>query len=57
MDDQYIYKNKLYIILHEGKMKVDDEWVPCVVYEALENNRIYVRTKDEFFEKFKRQST
>lgn len=56
MTKRYIYKNKIYCIFKETKMKIDGNWVDCVIYQTLYNNpdgEFWVRSKEEFFKLFK----
>lgn len=52
----YYYKDKPYRVLHLSSIKLDDKWIPCVVYACMYSNPdgvIWVRTKKEFEELFK----
>lgn len=52
----YYYKDKPYKILYESKVKIEDVWHPCIVYECLYDNpdgKIWIRIKDSFFNLFK----
>ena len=52
----YKYKDKQYRIFAESKMKIDGEWIDCIVYQTLyfnEDGWIWVRSKEEFFKIFK----
>jgi hypothetical protein len=54
--ETYEFKDKSYKILHEGAMKIEGVWIPCVVYQSLYENpygEIWVRSKEAFFERFK----
>ncbi len=56
MNVNYEYKGKSYRLLQSTKIKIDGEWVDGIIYMCLYKNPdglIYVRTKKEFFEKFK----
>jgi hypothetical protein len=51
----YYYKGKPYKILYKSKLKLDGEWIPCVIYKCLYKNPdglIWVRKQEEFFELF-----
>lgn len=55
MIDIYEYKGKQYRIFSESKMKVDGEWIDCIIYQTLyynEDGWIWVRSRDEFFKLF-----
>ncbi len=52
----YEYKGKQYRIFAESKMKIDGEWIDCIIYQTLyfnEDGWIWVRSRDEFFSLFK----
>lgn len=52
--DVYVHykNNKEYQILdNEVKLKENNEWVEGILYQNKEGNR-YVRTREDFFEKF-----
>ena len=54
----YEYKGKQYRIFAETKMKVNDEWIDCIIYQTLyynEDGWIWVRSREEFFKLFKPQ--
>ena len=55
----YHYKNlKLYEYLGPCKIQENDEWVEAVIYKeykSLVDSGLFVRTKKEFLEKFKRR--
>ena len=56
MNRIYEFKGKQYNLLLETKIKIDDEWVDGIIYMCLYYNpdgMVWVRTKEEFFEKFK----
>ena len=56
METIYTYKNKLYRIFAESKVKIEGVWVDCIIYQTLYSNEdgwIWVRNKEEFFELFK----
>lgn len=50
---EYTYKEQKYSLLYQGKMKIGQVWLPCVVYQAHKDNEIYVRELNDFVEKFK----
>lgn len=43
-----------YRIVNEARMKNPEtrEWMDCIIYSNVDNGAIYVREKDDFFEKF-----
>lgn len=48
----YKYKENLYTLLYEGKMKLPSSiWIRCVVYKDLDDN-IFSRSKTDFYNKF-----
>lgn len=52
---RYKYKNKTYVIFQETKMKIDDKWINCVIYQTLYDNPdgiYWVRNSEEFFKLF-----
>lgn len=49
----YTYKGTNYTLLGEAQMKIYGHWLPCVIYQDA-TGKMYVRAKDEFFEKFKK---
>ena len=52
----YEYKGKQYRIFAESKIKIDGQWIDCIVYQTLyvnDDGWIWVRTKDDFFNNFK----
>lgn len=52
---RYIYKGNPYVIFQETKMKVDGEWIDCVIYQTLYDNpdgEFWVRSSEEFFALF-----
>ncbi len=54
-DKIYTYKGKKYRIFAESKMKINDKWKDCIIYQTLYFNQdgwIWVRTKEEFFKLF-----
>lgn len=51
--DGYTYKGEKYTYLYEGKMKIGQVWLPCIVYQAQKDNIIYVREINDFEEKFR----
>ncbi len=56
MNGNYEYKEKKYKLISSTKIKIDGEWVEGIIYMCLYNNPdglIWVRTKEDFFEKFK----
>lgn len=57
---KYTYKGKTYRVVMEYKVKINNEWVPAIIYECLYNNpegMVWVRTKDEFLQKFQPLTT
>lgn len=50
---RYEYNGKLYKFIFVGKMRIGTIWVMAIIYQSYEDNRIYVREKGEFEEKFK----
>lgn len=55
MKKRFKYKGKLYVIFQETKMKINGEWVDCVIYQTLYDNpdgEFWVRTSEEFFTLF-----
>ena len=53
--DLYIHykNNKLYKIVGLCKIQENNIWVDAIKYSSLNSKDIYVRSKSEFFEKFK----
>lgn len=53
--DRYIYKEKEYFTIFEGKMKdvVTREWIDCVIYVQEETEKVFAREKEEFYKLFK----
>jgi len=52
----YTFKDKPYRIFSDTKIKINDDWVDGIIYECLykhPNGRYFVRTKEEFFTRFK----
>jgi hypothetical protein len=43
-----------YRIANEARMKNPEtrEWMDCIIYSNVDNGSLYVREKDDFFEKF-----
>ena len=43
-----------YRIVNEARMKNPEtrEWMDCIIYSNVDNESLYVREKDDFFEKF-----
>ena len=43
-----------YRIVNEARMKNPEtrEWMDCIIYSNVDNGSLYVREKDDFFEKF-----
>lgn len=57
MKEIYWYKNKAYSILSKSKIKIDNEWKSCIIYQCEYDNpdgKIWVRLEEEFFDKFKK---
>lgn len=50
----YTYKGSNYQKLFEGMQKVNDSWQKCIVYRGTKDNKVYVRTKEDFNQKFTR---
>lgn len=52
--DFYInHKNKhTYVVLSLVQVKIEDKWFNAVSYKSVTASEIYVRTVDNFFEKF-----
>jgi hypothetical protein len=53
---KFEYKEKLYVIFQQTKMKIHNEWVDCVIYQTLYDNpdgEFWVRNSEEFFSLFK----
>lgn len=53
---RYSHKEKggIYIIMfiHRMKCPLTGEWIPCVTYQSLQDNRIWTRSYDSFVDKF-----
>lgn len=49
----YTYKNNTYSIMFESQMKIGQAWIDCIVYQSHRDDKIYVRERGDFFEKFK----
>lgn len=48
------YKNrKRYIITGKCMIQVNDEWVDAVIYRWEGGEKLFARSEEEFFEKFK----
>lgn len=43
-----------YVVVDEAKLKLNGEWVPCIIYcsKYTGTSEVYVRLKEEFQEKF-----
>ena len=57
MNNIYEFKGKQYRIFAESKMKIDGEWIDCIIYQTLYFNKdgwIWVRNSEEFFKLFKK---
>jgi hypothetical protein len=50
---RYVYEGKYYKVMFIAKMKIGQVWLPCVIYQAYKDKKIYVREHGDFFEKFK----
>lgn len=48
----YKKKEGNYIILNAGEMQIDDVWSECVIYQDIDNKKIYVREAVDFNLKF-----
>jgi len=51
----YTFKQKPYYIFQESKMKINGEWIDCVIYKTLYHNpdgELWVRSSEEFFSLF-----
>lgn len=56
MKQRYTYKGKIYVIFAQTKMKVNNVWEDCVIYQTLYDNtdgEFWVRSKEEFYQLFK----
>jgi hypothetical protein len=51
---RYEYKGKLYKFIAVCKMRIGTIWVMAIMYQSYEDNRMYVREKGEWEEKFKK---
>lgn len=50
---KYEYKGKPYMKVSKVKIKVGSLWVEGILYKSLTDQKLYVREKGEFLEKFK----
>ena len=41
-----------YTILHYAEMQINDEWIESLVYKSLDSGKIYVRSSEDFDNKF-----
>lgn len=48
----YKYKDRLYKLLHVGRMKIGQAWIVCIVYQSRDSGAVYVREVGDFKEKF-----
>lgn len=51
--NRYTYKNQIYSYIFQAKMKIGQVWIMCIVYKSYKDQRIYVRERGDFNEKFK----
>ena len=50
----YIYKDREYLVLFKGKMKVGESpWIDSVVYKSIKDDKVYTRDKVGFRQRFK----
>lgn len=53
--DTYFYKGNRYIITDPDVLvKIDRKWVEGVTYREIDRKKTYVRTKEDFYSKFKK---
>lgn len=50
---RYEYKGKTYKFICVCKMRIGKQWIIAIMYQSYEDNRMYVREKAEWEEKFK----
>lgn len=51
----YYHKGKPYRIISYNKVKIDEQWKDCIIYECMYDNpdgSTWVRTKDDFDKNF-----
>ena len=55
---KYYFKDKPYTIFSETKIKIGEDWVDGIIYKTEyfnPNGEFFVRTKEDFFNRFKQK--